>query len=154
MRAQAFESTDDFGAIEWDDFLLEVIGTRTQPVPPLQPNVFSETAQINELHTNPRVVIQTPKRVMKSVGEIVRQEFLIKDYERGQADQAEVLCRTDFKIVELESLGVFSARSEEYGSVGTIAAARDYLPRCPKCGLTTCPTADPGSTLACTNSGV
>jgi len=153
LREQAFESSDNFGAIEWDDFLLEAIGTSMQPVPPFQPNVFSGDGQLNELHTNPNVIIQAPKRVSKSVVELARQEFRIKEYGRGPAGQAEILCRTDFKVVEIDKLSVFSSRSN-YNAVDSIQESKRSLLGCPKCGSITCPTADPQSTLSCVNSGI
>ncbi|MCU1482523.1 MAG: hypothetical protein JWQ19_3309 [Subtercola sp.] len=165
--------------LDWSDFLTEALGAEGDPVTPLSALGIAPFELQDGHHHEPATYLVLPQRLAREVRHKPGHELHITTYSDAVARPLDVVIRIDLvgplplSAVHLwgdskrrhpelaEALAAVQAGMDagfDAGGAGgsgrASVGAPALAPRCPRCGKTTCPAADPRSGAACTNSGI
>lgn len=155
------EDLDILGEVKeeksWDGFLLEIVGEHGDPIIPVSPFSFTDTAITDNSHGNPRVSIQMPARLRTLIGDFDGSRIVINSYEDKARLPLDLVVRVDsVGPLEPESLKLWNRIAEKaqadaptQGQSNSIATSA-----CRNCGRKDCPSTVPGSNGICSYSGV
>ncbi|MEF2976152.1 hypothetical protein [Subtercola sp. YIM 133946] len=163
-------------SLDWVAFLTEALGVEGDPTTPLSALGIAPFELQDGHHQAPATYLIVPQRLARTVRSQPGHELHITTYSDAVARPLDVVVRVDLvgplpvnavhlwgdsrrrhpelaealAAVQAAQNGGFDAGGAGRASVGAPALA----PRCPRCGKTTCPAADPRSGAACINSGI
>lgn len=155
------EDLDLLGEVEvdqaWDGFLLDIVGSERDPIIPISPFSFTDRAVIENAHGLPKVHIQMPMRLRSLTENLESDRVLISAYEDSARLPLDLVVRVDsVGPLEPEMLKLWSKEGATTSPAGPNPSRGEVTSpsNCGNCGRRDCPAAAPGSTVACTYSGV
>ncbi|MCU1479083.1 MAG: hypothetical protein JWQ64_3776 [Subtercola sp.] len=163
-------------SLEWGAFLTEALGAEGDPITPLSALGIAPFELQDGHHHAPSTYVLLPQRLAHSVRHEPGHETHVTTYSDAVARPLDIVVRVDLagplppNAVHLwgdstrrhpelaEALAAvqagMSAGFDAPGGGRASTGAPALQPRCPRCGKTTCPAADPLSGAACVNSGI
>ncbi|RFA21008.1 hypothetical protein B7R23_06195 [Subtercola boreus] len=150
--------------LEWSGFLTGALGEASDPISPLSALGIAPFEVQDGHHIEPSTFVLAPARIASGLAAREGRRVHITSYSDAVARPLDIVLRIDLAgPLPLSAVHLWGEGKRRHPQlVDALAAAapagnpaaRADAARCPQCGKTSCPAADPASGAACVNSGI